>query len=483
MTWGSGATGVSGTISASNSLIGSSAGDAVGGGGVTVLPNGNYLVDSYSWANGKATNAGAVTFGNGATGVHGVVSVSNSLVGSSTNDKVGGIAVNNWWPYQSLSTLATPATSQVVTQNVIFNWFGSGIQVLKNGNFVVSSGEWNQEAGAVTFGNGVTGVTGVVRASNSLIGGAAHDQIGSFGVTVLANGNYVVDSPFWANGAATGAGAVTWGSGFTGIHGVVGASNSLVGSITGDYVGYNGITELQTGTYVVDSSYWGNGSVGAVTFGNGWLGVKCLVSSANSLVGSTKDDRVGGLVPGPFVFNPAVTENAHSTSSVAGRLIYPLRSGIELMSDGDYLVVSGNWNNGAATNAGAVTWGSGIVGVHGVVSSANSLVGTTKGDEVGSGGIIAVGNSNYVVISDNWSNGSISDAGAVTFVRGDGGFKGAVSSRNSLVGSSAGDFVGAGGVEVLTNGNYLVRSPSWGVGTFETGYLFPWTTLGLGAVT
>ena len=41
------------------------------------------------------------------------------------------------------------------------------------------------------------------------------------------------------------------------------------------------------------------------------------------------------------------------------------------------------WDNGAATNAGAVTWGSGTAGVSGVVSSANSLVGSTANDQVG----------------------------------------------------------------------------------------------------
>ena len=58
-------------------------------------------------------------------------------------------------------------------------------------------------------------------------------------MTVLANGNYVVASADWDNGAAVNAGAATWGSGTTGVSGVVSAANSLVGSTADDRVGFN----------------------------------------------------------------------------------------------------------------------------------------------------------------------------------------------------------------------------------------------------
>ncbi len=50
--------------------------------------------------------------------------------------------------------------------------------------------------GAVTWGNGTTGIVGAVSASNSLIGTTANDKIGSGGsvsggVVALSNGNYV----------------------------------------------------------------------------------------------------------------------------------------------------------------------------------------------------------------------------------------------------------------------------------------------------
>ena len=52
----------------------------------------------------------------------------------------------------------------------------------------------------------------------------------------------------------------------------------------------------------------------------------------------------------------------------------------------------------------------------GVVSAANSLVGSTSGDEVWV--VTALSNSNYVVYSELWNNGAVVNAGAVTWETG-----------------------------------------------------------------
>lgn len=77
-------------------LTGSTAGDQVGYAGsyqpgVTVLSNGNYLVSSLYWNNGGTADVGAVTWGNASTGISGVVSAANSLVGSTANDVIGSV--------------------------------------------------------------------------------------------------------------------------------------------------------------------------------------------------------------------------------------------------------------------------------------------------------------------------------------------------------------------------------------------------------
>ncbi|WP_206741993.1 hypothetical protein, partial [Hyphomonas beringensis] len=60
--------------------VGSTANDQVGGGVVTALTNGNYVVASAGWANGSEARAGAVTWGNGDGGTFGAVDDTNSLV-------------------------------------------------------------------------------------------------------------------------------------------------------------------------------------------------------------------------------------------------------------------------------------------------------------------------------------------------------------------------------------------------------------------
>jgi hypothetical protein len=399
VTWGDGSAGTSGPVSAANSLVGGNAYDEIGTGGGTVLSNGNYVVCSPSWDNGAVDHAGAVTWGDGTTGVSGVVSAANSLVGSTASDGVGN----------------------------------GGVTALSNGNYVVSSPTWHnggeEFAGAVTWGDGTTGTVGVVSEDNSLVGSTAHDGVGD--VMPLSNGNYVVASPTWDNGALDSAGAVTWGDGTTGIAGPVSAANSLVGSTAGEVVGNGGVTPLSTGNYVVASPSWDNGAVsgaGAVTWGDGTTGTVGVVSVGNSLVGSTADDWIG-------------------------------YGGVTALSNGNYVVSSPNWHNSGVLHAGAATWGDGTTGTVGVVSAANSLVGSTAFDEVGD--VTVLSNGNYLVRSPDWDNGAEADAGAVAWGDGTAGTVGAVSAANSLVGSTAGDQVGSSGVALLSNGHYVVGSPNW----------------------
>jgi Repeat of unknown function (DUF5650) len=303
----------------------------------------------------------------------------------------------------------------------------------------VSSQYWNNGAGAVTWGSGTAGVSGPVSATNSLVGSTASDEVG-YEIDTLSNGNYVVVTPDWTNGAAANAGAVTWGSGTAGVSGAVSPTNSLVGTTANDGVGES-VTALSNGNYVVSSPTWNNGaasSAGAVTWGSGTAGVSGSVSAANSLVGSTANDQVGGDL-----------------------------NGVTPLSNGNYVVSSPDWTNGAAGDAGAVTWGSGTAGVSGAVTATNSLVGSKENDRVGGvgGGVTALSNGNYVVTSPNWTNGAAGDAGAVTWGSGTAGVSGPVTATNSLVGSLANDQVGGGdgssSVTALSDGNYMVTSPDW----------------------
>ena len=344
------------------------------------------MVGSPNW-NGSI---GAVTFVNGNTGLTGPVSASNSLVGTSPNDQVG-----------------------------------KNITALTNSNYVVTSTEWNGSRGAATFGSGTSGITGPVSAANSLIGSVANDAVGRY-VTPLTGGNYVVGSYSWSSGK----GAVTFGSGTTGVAGVVSATNSFVGANNGELAGIS-VVGLTNGNYVF-MSYW-NGNRGALTFVNTSsvpTGTFGTVSSSNSLVGTD---------PGDF-------------SSIA----------IRALSNGNYVFAASGWNNAS----GSVTLGDGTTGTFGSIGGANSLIGA-PGDSVGTS-LLGLTNGNYVVGSRLWHN----QTGAVTFCNGTTGLTGAVSSLNSLVGDSTFDRVGTY-LTALPNGNYVVGSPFWngarGAVTFGNG--------------
>src|SRR5262249_20077338 len=150
-----------------------------------------------------------------------------------------------------------------------------------NGNYVVRSHLWNVSRGAATFGDGMVGITGVVDVGNSLLGGNPNDRVGFGRVAALSNGNYVVNSPYWDGFR----GAATWGDGTVGVTGSVDAGNSLVGSKTRDFVGLGEVTALSNGNYVVATPNW-NGDRGAVTWGDGMIGITGTVDAGNSLVGS-----------------------------------------------------------------------------------------------------------------------------------------------------------------------------------------------------
>ena len=526
-TWGSGTSGVSGAVSAANSLVGSQGdccnGDRIGNGGITTLANGNYLVLSPLWDNGGTGNAGAVTWGNGLGGTVGTVSSGNSLVGTSFNEKLGEfssnvreltsgnyLVLNGKWSNAgnanagavTFGSGTSGVSGTISTGNSLVGTAASdrigwdGVILLSNGNYVVRSSLWDGAAadvGAVTFGNGATGTVGAVSSSNSLVGSTANDQVGSGTFTVLSSDNYLVRTPNWDNGAATNAGAVSFGSGTSGVSGVISATNSLVGSSANDQIGSN-VTLLSNGNYLVSASSWDNGgitNVGEVTFGSGTAGVAGVVSAANSLVGTTANDQVGGSITvlsnGNYVVRSHLWDNAGvvdagavtfgngttgilGTVSAANSLVGTTasdqvgRMGVAALGSGNYAVISSSWDNAAVSNAGAVTFGSGMSGIIGTVSVANSLVGISANDQVGNGGIVTLSNGNFVVRSSDWSNGAATAAGAVTFASGISGLSGAVSPDNSLVGTGANDKVGSGGVTALSNSNYVVNSYNWNNG-------------------
>ena len=486
-TWGNGTSGTAGTVSGSNSLVGSQANDLAGSGyiegenkspGAIALANGNYIVHSSFWNNGDVVDAGAVTWRNGSAAAGAVVSVANSLVGTTSNDLdyinvkslpnngnfvVGSASWDNTdtgavdagavtWGDGDGSPLAAGEISSTISLvgETTDDWIGDSVAVLVNGNYVACASSWDSpsfvDAGAVTWVNGTTGITGTIDATNSLVGNHASDQVG-WSVHALTNGHYVVVSPFWDVSGKQNVGAVTWVNGTTGATGTFDGSNSMIGDSAEDQIGYRmGVTQLSNGNYVISSPFWDNPGTGAVDAGAAtWVSgsgpVTGVVSAANSLVGSRADDHIGRA--------------------------------ITALTNGNYVTFSPEWDNGIEWSAGAVTWGNGATGTIGVVGPANSLVGTHTIDQVGYN-VHALTNGNYVVNNPLVDLNGMVNAGAVTWGNGTTGITGPITGANSLVGNRTFDDVGYYMITALDTGDYIIRSQDWDNGSIVDAGAVTW---------
>lgn len=402
VTWVDGELGLEGQVSAGNSLIGTSMHDRIGHReGILVLGNGNYLVHSVAWDNGDAADAGAVVWADGNTGIAGPVSAANALVGTRTYDAVGSVG---GWGYTTTE--------------------------LASGDYVVLSPnldlDGRPDAGAVTFGSGSSGIRGEVGADNSLVGAQAADRIGERRVVLLADGRYVLVSPYVDRGSTADVGALTWIDGPGPLHGTVNGDNSLLGLHADDQLGR--VLELANGNLAVGVPLFGPDDVGAV-----------LVLASDAL-------PTGVLDPGPAL------RGSQTGDRVGSRL--------EALANGHFVTATRTWRNGSQANAGAVTWVDGWTGLAAEVAPDNSLVGSLAGDAIAEK-LVVLPDSRYAVISPYWSSPTVYRAGAVTIGDGQGGRFGPLSVANSLTGGRANDLVGYGGVTVLENGNLAVLSPRW----------------------
>ncbi len=305
-----------------STLTGSTANDTIGSGGITIVGSFAYLISSPDWDNGSVQNAGAVSFAFTGVGLTGVVSANNSLVGTTAEDKIGNTGVvatggsryfvrsNNWdngsvidagavtFCRNSFGCKGAVSTSNSLVGSSTDDLISSGINILMNGNYVCTFRHWDNggiiNVGAVVFVNASTGITGVINAGNSLVGSLSNERVGD-GFIELTNGNYVVLSSF---GSTLIPGSATLGSGTAGITGTVSASNSLVATVPGSFLSAS-VVPLSNGNYVVNTPQWdNNGSidVGASTFGNGTTGVIGQISSSISLIGTTAGDQVGNTI-------------------------------------------------------------------------------------------------------------------------------------------------------------------------------------------
>jgi hypothetical protein len=479
-----------GVISSRTSLVGTSTNDLIGWSIQQVLVQQSYditpnvLITAPGWDQGTVADAGALLWIRGSDGslaqdaastnlpppAVGNVSSTTALVGSSDGDGVGS----------GLNYLNGP--------------FDSELGVYPTANLLLATPGWDNgdavDAGAVTWISLDTGrlssgapALGSLGSMNSLVGSAAGDQLGSdvefnFVWSFYQPQNALILSPEWDAGPGIeDAGAVTWISRDTGklatgadSFGTLSARTSLVGSSAGDQVGKEIVTltsYFDTGGKVAVgllTPQWDAGptapDAGAVT----WLDVRNglfadgseavgAMNASNSLVGRSAGDAIG---------ETDLVENLIDGSS-----------GLSLV------LLSGGWDNPetGAADAGAFTWLNGVTGLLadglssaiGEISSSNSLVGTSAGDQVAEVGFTDEISSGILLRMPSWDHSAleVTDAGAVAWVDlstgalGDGSVAiGELSSVNAMVGTSSGDQVGSVYERVYFNAG-LIGSPSW----------------------
>ena len=406
---------------------------------IIVLANGNYLVRCPQWSRNGATSY--LAWGSATSGVSGYVNSSNALLGvykayplangnyvatgviqlpGENSPRSGLVWANGKTGLSGHFSQTSPMAGADNSSMDAEGYFSA----LPNGHFVVQDGRY------IRWLDGTKPVTARSDESNSLYGATVNDERYRQ-VVVLGNGNYVVASPDW-DGIVPDVGAVTWVDGSKPFAGAISAANSLVGSRTGNHVGWPqpGAIALKNGNYVALSSEWegaGPLNVGAVTWGDGTKGVVGEVSPYNSMVGSTENDFVGG---NPYLGSVTALEN------------------------GNYVVYATLWDDSGKQNVGAVRWGDGTRPSTGPISHANSLYGTETEARVGRGnikGVEALANGHYVVNNIQWPLGM----GSVTWGDGESGSVGPVTAANSITGETDGDYVTA---TPLADGNYLAVS-------------------------
>ena len=473
--------GLSGFVGSINktSLVGNHIDDHVGGGSsVFFSENDNVLIVSDQWNN----NAGAVTFLDTTTGhfggsvngdLEGVLDETNSLVGRTANDRVGSAGFETseaglgyylvFSPLVDTFTGAVNAGAVTVGDQVqgvrgfaddnTVSFVGTlandglglnaNVDSTTNNNLFLLNPQWHSNIGAATFVDLVngTGLSGDISSANSVVGQVAGDNIGLGGVQMLTGHVLAIHSPNWSDsGAAIDAGALTWGNELTGVKGVVNGINgqSLVGANAGDAVGQTDL-RFVSGTanlwYARTADF--DGGKSAFTFFDPAVNTPTgLIGAANSLIGSTVNDRLG-------------RNNNNNNDLVFTRSFGAITR---------VVVLSPDWDNGGTLDAGAITTFLPTAPVKGVLGAGNSLVGSHAGDGIGSGFEDVFSNGNRLFVHSDWNNGR----GAITFWNGKGNLLGTVGPANSLVGAAAGDQVGSfASGQVFGTNQYMVRTPSF----------------------
>ena len=470
------------------SIYGDVAGDQLGNNGITALGNNNYVVVSSNDDEGGIVDAGSVRLVDGSTGIQ----IGAELVGDMANDRLGngGVAAlgnNNYViasPFDDeggitnagsvrLANGTTGAQIGAALVGDVTNdqLSGNGITALGNNNYVIASRNDDEggilQAGSVRLVDGGTGVP----IGTALVGDVAFDQLGGSGITALSNNNYVIASGFDDEGGIVNSGSVRLVNGSTGVQ----IGTALVGDVASDRLGVSGTTALGNNNYVIASFDDDEGGVvdaGSVRLINGSTGVQIgaalvgdvaddqlgnngitALSNNNYVIASPSDDE-GGIVDSGSVRLVDGTTGTQIGAALIGDTASDQLGdgGVTALSNNNYIIVSPSDDEGGIVDAGSVRLANGSTGAQ----VATALVGDMTSDQLGLDSVTALGNNNYVIASSEDDEAGIVDAGSVRLADGNTGAQ----INAALTGDVAGDQLGLDSITVLNNNNYVIASAS-----------------------
>lgn len=344
-------------------LLGAGVEDQIGSGGATVLSNGNVVVQS-PLVDSAVLDSGAVTWMSGAATGTRVVSPSTSVVGTTAGARIGvlmlslesgdyivaDIAGGRLIKFSGDMPFAGAIGAFAGVTSSVTDLVDVSALSLPNGDIVLTMPKFRGGTGAVSRWASAN-FQGEVSEATAMIGRRTGDLVGSGGVTVLNNGNFVICSPnVSASGSMLNAGAATFVTANGTLTGNISADNSLIGANADDHVCSGGIVKLRdSANYVVVSPDFqmSGARSGAATWARGTAGLTGIVSPTNSLVGVS---RAGTFAVNNLSVVPLATGNYAVMFSGTGATLQddPLTGGPVLLGSRDAGI------SGRPTSANAV---------------------------------------------------------------------------------------------------------------------------------
>ncbi len=527
----SGATPTGTVGSATNvSLRGTSQNDHIGENVYYTKTSGatDWLIGSpqFDYLGGGVTDSGALTYVGRINGYNGIVDEHTSIVGTHDDDHLGAdapiVRVGNKMILRAsdydggkgaVGVVNIGATGELSsftleTGLTTTDHFGSDYNsffVNSNGDFMQIEGSYNGGEGGVFWYDTTGARVGLLRGGDDGAGTTFN-----FGNTYQATyqDNVIILTSTWTDSSSNpNKGAITVVDRHVaqlGEH-TINASNSVVGTLSGDSLGSGGVQNVSFPWWAVSSPDY-NGGIGAVTIvhdstnigtttgiigSNGnltFVGTNANDLNSVSFISNYTDDQVAmrstsfaggaGAVTLMDLSVLGAAKGAYqidaSNSLVGTSSTDNIASNVSISSDQGHVIIRApNWGGGKGAVA-ASAWDSGGFGTNvGNISGLTALVGALTSDNVGSGYVreFSYNDAPYIFVSSpNWSvNSSLMGQGAISVMSLD-SLAGVVSSSNSVIGAAANDHLGpttaqsSHVLDLSNQGKLVVASPSFRAG-------------------